>query len=246
MFDRDYIITEIRRTAEENGGRPLGSTRFSSETGIPAIYWNGKIWARFGDALQEAGYPPNEFRSAYDDDFPLQKLVELVRELNHFPVSRELQRKAHDDPDFPSHSPFKRIGPTKRDLAARVLQYCEKQGSIGYEDVLAICAPVADIVSANKQVRGPSAKLAEMGFVYLIKSGRHYKIGRSNAAGRRECELAIQLPERSKTIHVIKTDDPVGIESYWHRRFENKRRNGEWFELDSEDVAAFKLRKKFM
>jgi hypothetical protein len=28
-----------------------------------------------------------------------------------------------------------------------------------------------------------------LGFVYLIKSGRFYKIGRSNAVGRREREL---------------------------------------------------------
>jgi len=53
-----------------------------------------------------------------------------------------------------------------------------------------------------------------MGIVYLIKSGRFYKIGRSNSIGRREYDLGIQLPERAKTIHVIRTDDPTGIEAY--------------------------------
>jgi len=48
--------------------------------------------------------------------------------------------------------------------------------------------------------------------VYLIKSGRFYKIGRSNAAGRREREIALQLPEKADTVHVIRTDDPPGIE----------------------------------
>jgi len=84
-----------------------------------------------------------------------------------------------------------------------------------------------------------------VGFVYLMKHGKYYKIGKTNATGRREYELAVQLPEKLRTIHVIKTDDPNGIEEYWHKRFETKRGNGEWFDLETADVQAFK-RRKFM
>ncbi len=83
------------------------------------------------------------------------------------------------------------------------------------------------------------------GFVYLLKSGRHYKIGHTLDVGRRRYDLAIQLPEAVSEEHVIRTDDPAGIERYWHGRFKSRRKNGEWFELTRADIAAFK-RRKFM
>ena len=84
-----------------------------------------------------------------------------------------------------------------------------------------------------------------VGCVYLIKSGRLYKIGTSKAAERRVSELARQLPERAVTVHLIRTDDPDGIEAYWHKRFQAKRQLGEWFKLAAADVGAFK-RRRFM
>ncbi len=122
----------------------------------------------------------------------------------------------------------------------RLVAYCQR--STSYHDVLAICT--AWQASRPSLREKPSReKSVVLGYVYLLRSGRNFKIGRSNAVGRRERELAIQLPQKGEVIHKIATDDPAGIEAYWHRRFEAKRGNGEWFNLSSEDIAAFRRRR---
>ena len=78
--------------------------------------------------------------------------------------------------------------------------------------------------------------------------GNKYKVGYTRDVGRRRAELAIQLPEPVTIVHELESDDPEGIEHYWHQRFkrEGKHLNGERFLLSSEDVAVFKRRGRFM
>jgi hypothetical protein len=52
----------------------LGVERFRQATGITKSDWYAKHWVRWGDALIEAGYSPNQLRGAYSDEFVLEKL----------------------------------------------------------------------------------------------------------------------------------------------------------------------------
>lgn len=229
-MDKRHILDEIRRTATENGGTPLGRGAFFRETGIKPNDWYGRYWARWGDALQEAGFSPNEMQAALPEEELIRKYISMIQELGHFPSEGEVRLKDRSDPAFPSHSTFARLGP-KRDLATKIIRYCERVG--GLESVVALCRERAQPVEDQRQTTRVPSSADDVGFVYLMRSGRYYKIGKTNAVGRREHELAIQLPDKATTVHVIRTDDPSGIESYWHRRFEAKewrvvrtRRNG--------------------
>lgn len=245
VVGKGEILDAIRRTAAANGGQPLGRERFARETGIRQSDWLGKYWARWGDALLEAGFEPNRWQGRYGGDV-LGVLVAEVRRLGRMPTDAELKMRRREDGSFPSLVVFSRWG-SKAELVASLLAYCRERSGCGdVEEVLAGLVEESAGRSPSTGEDGADVDPGAYGFVYLLKSGRYYKIGRSNAAGRRERELALQLPERAVRVHVIETDDPAGIERYWHHRFADRRKNGEWFDLTAADVRAFKLRRKFM
>lgn len=210
--------------------------RFEKETGIRRREWLGVLWARWGDALVEAGFSPNPRQERFDQDLLLKKLAEAVRYYGKVPTDAELRMyKRQVDADFPAHTtPYSHFG-TKAATLARLRQWAD--GNHGYADVAAMLPHKAT------PPRTRSAGVPLEGSVYLLQSGAHYKIGRSDELERRIKEITIALPEAVTLVHTIRTDDPAGIEAYWHRRFAERRAKGEWFKLTPSDVAAFKRRK---
>lgn len=232
---KESIISAYNELRIERGAKPIGERVFVRETGFSPFYWKGGYWRSWSVFQAEAGHVPNIANEKIADEVLLHRFAELALERNEIPTQADLTLKKKQDPSFPGRAAFQRFG-ERAALLARVAEYCE-----GREEF----APVRDLLK-----QGISSGLAYRletfsikGFVYLLRSGKHYKLGRTNAVGRRLRELAIQLPQKPDTVHVIETDDPEGIEKYWHRRFADKRQGGEWFTLSPEDIRAFKKRR---
>jgi hypothetical protein len=235
--DKQEINSEIIRIAEESGGKAPGFQRFAAETDVRKSDWYPKLWLRRGDAISEAGCQANVFTTAYDTTYLITKYIELIRELGHFPIEGELRNRRETDKNFPSHTTFSRLG-SKQERVQKIIEYCHRKSE--FNDINSICSEIAKF--ARKKPDSTDSKPDKIGYVYLIKHGtrNEYKIGKTKNPIRREGELRIELPEKVEPIHYIKTDDPSGIESYWHSRFAEKRKEGEWFSLTAEDVRAFK------
>lgn len=165
-----------------------------------------------------------------------------MRKLGKFPTYDELSLEKNNDVEFPSRNVFTDFG-SKLKLAEKIVEYCKDK--TGYDDVIKLCEPVLEKFSEEENVDDLNSNQS-LGAVYLFKHGKYYKIGKTSDTVRRGNELKIQLPENLDLIHEIKTDDPSGIEAYWHKRFEAKRMNGEWFDLSSADIKVFKRWRKII
>jgi hypothetical protein len=139
----------------------------------------------------------------------------------------------------------RRLG-TKADTIKKLRDYCSSRED--YAEAFAILAKenihVGDQVEAAKD-RIAAGKLKPSGHVYLVKSGRLYKIGQTANRWQRMNQLDKQTSEGiDEVIHTIAAfDDASGIERYWHQRFEEKCVKREWFDLSPDDIRAFRKRK---
>ena len=178
----------------------------------------------------------------FGDDMLLEQYALLAQRLSRLSLQGELIRESQTNPAFPSEKTYRRFG-GKDKLIKAVATFCE--ATPAFHDVAAMSnVQHASRIEPKEEKHGEPAKI---GYVYLLQHGskREYKIGRNNNAIRREGEIDIELSHGVEPVHLIKTDDPAGIEN-WHRRFAARRLKGQWFALLGDDVRAFKRWRKIL
>jgi hypothetical protein len=232
MTSRETILFEIKRIADEIGRSP-GKTLFQKQTSIPESHWYGKYWLSWHDAIAEAGLEPNSIPAKVSEDELLRLFAEAVRKFRHIPSEAELRMYRRENPEFPAHTTFNKTFRDKKNLVSSLGEWVTRKDDF---------SDISSLIPESIVPHQSDENVAE-GFVYLLKSGPHYKIGRSDNLEKRIKQISIALPEGVTLVHSIRTDDPAGIESYWHRRFSERRANGEWFRLTNADIKAFKRRK---
>jgi hypothetical protein len=102
------------------------------------------------------------------------------------------------DKDCPSHSTFGSLG-SKKEVVEKTLTFASEHG-LSDETIRACQEKLIQLqgsgINEEENEEAQDRDLRE-GIVYLIKSGRFYKIGKTINSERRVREIALQLPERS-------------------------------------------------
>ena len=244
MADKIEIIGLIQALAKRDSAPP-SLKKFVSETGIKESSWKGKLWLNWNDAMREAGLSTRAFViTRLDKSECLRKYVAFVSEIRRIPTQVELEFKRNADETFPNVKGLLNTIGRGVDGMKAALEFSQQHGYP--PETIEIFRQAIAQRSQIRPLPTDDTLTPSVGYVYLLKSGKDYKIGKTNDLFRRHGELKVQLPEKGEPIHHFETDDPSGIEAYWHNRFKDKRKNGEWFALDAADIKAFKRRKTFM
>lgn len=237
-MDKAHITGRLLELTQERGGH-IGYRAFLDATGITHSWLRGQPWfSGWNPLLAELGLQTKRFEVARSDSTEIAKSVgELIARTQRWPTDDQLRRERARTPSFPSLHVIARIRKTG-ELAKLISRLAESDDALRAVSVIAL----AQLESKPESVQPlPGEKIK--GYVYMLRTGRRYKIGKSNDPSRRYREVKLELPDETHQVHTIATDDPAGIEAYWHARFASKRvRNTEFFDLDSQDIAAFKRR----
>ncbi len=135
------------------------------------------------------------------------------------------------------------------DILDSYLEIMTKNGCSDYSVVRSIsqylssgdASGMLEMLLANQPEQpGP---IDDSGQIYILKWGSVYKIGRSKDAEKRFNQIKedykrIQpiMPYAIELIHIIETDNMYESEKIMHKNFENRRINGEWFELSELEI----------
>ena len=141
---------------------------FARETRIIDSNWLGKFWARWSDALTEAGLEPNEWNARLDSEEVLSRVIEACRHYGRVPTKVEFQMYRQTNKALPTYNAITR----HFDGRAGIIESLAKRAANddGLSDILAML-PETSVTPARSLIR---QETANDGFVYLIKSGDFY------------------------------------------------------------------------
>lgn len=109
----------------------------------------------------------------------------------------------------------------------------------GKTEFLTLIEDEVSIKNADELIKLASAKsIDNLGFVYIIKSKLGYKIGRSKEIHHRNKIFNVKLPFQWEFAKVFCLEDYKLFEKFLHKIFLTKKINGEWFELNEDDLVS--------
>jgi hypothetical protein len=239
VTSKETVLSEIRRIAKERGGH-VSLRAFLGATGISVKQVLGRYWATWNEALAEAGVTTTSFfRPKVQEGPVVEALAHLVERLKKWPTQNELRLERNRNRSFPTLDVLRRVS-EGAPLSSRVASYCADNS--GLSTAARVAAERMEIEKATPVLLG---RTPISGYVYMMRSRKRYKIGHTTSPARRHREVRLDLPDPTTVVHAISTDDPSGIEAYWHERFKAKRiRDTEFFTLDSSDVAGIALARR--
>lgn len=92
------------------------------------------------------------------------------------------------------------------------------------------------------EVIGEPTDAPRGGYVYVLQSAYGHKVGRARSIPNRMRAFGVKLPIMYTIPLCAWFDDHIAAETAYHRRFAEKRINGEWFSLVEEDVTMIRNR----
>ena len=78
------------------------------------------------------------------------------------------------------------------------------------------------------------------GYIYILKSDFGYKIGKSKTLKNRLQLFSVKLPFEFEVEGFYKVSDMSAVEIHFHRKYADKRLEGEWFDLNKEELKELK------
>jgi len=246
MYSREDVLSKIKEWSRENGDSTPSEKVFFEYAGIGIHDLKKLGWSYYGALVKEAGLKPNKFdKTKYSKKNLTDLFINTIREENKWPTRGELDVKHYHNQNFPNYATFvNQLGLTG-DIARSILDQVKYKK--GFEDIEKICSLVAEKYKKDEIGRNDHQTVGEVYMFKYVNQSQPIKVGRSNDSFRRGIELSAGAHDRLELIYNIKTDDPEGIEKYWHNRFRRFGREelaNEWFKLKPDDIKAFKRWRK--